>query len=114
MKINIKELKIWITALRSGEYKQGKRRLQSNEGYCCLGVACKLFIPEDQLELDNGYLIGSLPIEHANAPQWLKKINPDFRVKTGKHLSTLNDEEGLSFDEIADVLEMVYILKVLD
>jgi hypothetical protein len=48
MEINIEELKIWISALRSGNYEQGKRRLQNKYGYCCLGVACKLFIPEDQ------------------------------------------------------------------
>lgn len=42
-----KELKDkWIAALRSGEYKQGKARLKTDDGgYCCLGVLadiCKL------------------------------------------------------------------------
>lgn len=36
----------WTEALRSGEYPQGKRALQvrgdSEEGYCCLGVACEI------------------------------------------------------------------------
>lgn len=29
----------WVTALRSGEYKQGKGSLCGNEWFCCLGVA---------------------------------------------------------------------------
>ena len=34
----------WIAALRSGEYKQGKNRLHSNEdnSFCCLGVLCEV------------------------------------------------------------------------
>lgn len=37
-------LETWPEALESGEYKQAKERLydQTDEGYCCLGVACKL------------------------------------------------------------------------
>lgn len=37
----------WLTALRSGEYKQGKGFLKDQQGdeparYCCLGVLCEL------------------------------------------------------------------------
>jgi hypothetical protein len=33
----------WVTALLSGEYKQGKGWLRSrNEEFCCLGVLCDL------------------------------------------------------------------------
>ena len=42
MKPEIK--KIWVEALRSGDYKQGKRYLRpggKNE-FCCLGVLCNL------------------------------------------------------------------------
>ncbi|KGM36161.1 hypothetical protein [Inquilinus limosus] len=36
----------WVAALRSGEYKQGKGRLRSYHApsYCCLGVACDVFL----------------------------------------------------------------------
>ena len=41
----------WIAALLSGEYKQAKGKLYDGEGYCCLGVLCKVlggeFIKED-------------------------------------------------------------------
>lgn len=35
---------LWIKALESGEYKQGRDYLLRNEKYCCLGVACDLII----------------------------------------------------------------------
>ena len=41
--------KIWLAALRSREYSQGKGRLRrtylaGGDGYCCLGVLCDLSI----------------------------------------------------------------------
>lgn len=41
MKKKIK--KMWIEALRSGKYKQGKNRLKNDKReFCCLGVLCDL------------------------------------------------------------------------
>ena len=41
MKPEIK--KIWVEALRSGDYKQGNEALRpSNDTFCCLGVLCNL------------------------------------------------------------------------
>ena len=34
----------WIAALRSGEYTQGHGALSVNNKFCCLGVACDLYI----------------------------------------------------------------------
>lgn len=34
--------KLWIKALRSGEYKQTRCTLKDNKGFCCLGVLCDL------------------------------------------------------------------------
>ena len=46
MKKRIKER--WLKALRSGKYKQGRRRLRIEEdegcSYCCLGVLTDLYI----------------------------------------------------------------------
>ena len=47
----IKELKqLWIDALRSGEFKQGKEQLRSanNTRFCCLGVLRELIKPGDK------------------------------------------------------------------
>lgn len=44
---NLTNIRLWIDALRSGEYKQGLNRLTTilpdgTQHDCCLGVACKL------------------------------------------------------------------------
>ena len=39
-------MKTVLVALRSGEYEQGKNQLQSEYGYCCLGVMCDVFAKE--------------------------------------------------------------------
>lgn len=45
----------WLTALRSGEYKQGQSALHSSKDntYCCLGVACHLLGIDNEI-LANG------------------------------------------------------------
>jgi hypothetical protein len=109
---DIEQIKQWIAALRSGEYPQGQLTLQSNEGYCCLGVACKVLIPEDELITDaDGKLYGPFPYSQPAAPQWLKEINDDYGRTRMNTLSELNDskEYQKSFKEIANILEETYI-----
>lgn len=120
-----KDIQKWIDALRSGEYKQTKETLQDKNGFCCLGVACDLFIPvREQMMSEQMLLEGGHPIDQRNAPLWLKEINEDFVFRTRETLASLNDEgilyeedgnkERFTFDEIADVLQAVYIEQVLD
>lgn len=115
IQINYTELKQWIAALDSGKYKQGSGRMQDISGkYCCLGVGCKLFIPQPLLSLhENGRIDGSYPVSQPASPMWLQQINEDFDDKTGRALSNLNDS-GFTFSEIATLLELVYIHKILD
>lgn len=53
--MNKDKLKLWIDALRSGEYTQGQGNLAGKDGevvkYCCLGVACEVAI-KDGLDLE--------------------------------------------------------------
>jgi hypothetical protein len=122
MKINKKQLLEWINALYSGEYKQIKARLNNAQspnhkaGYCCLGVGCKLFIPEDKLHFDSlGRILGILPADQMYAPAWLKKINYDFNMRTGTALIELNDgDDQYTFEEIGMLLQLVYVHKMLD
>jgi len=110
-----KDIMKWINALYSNKYQQTTRRLQNSDGYCCLGVACKIFIPDNLLYKNRlGYIVGYTPLAQQNSPRWLKDINVDLYHRTGSALIDLNDTKLFSFSEIADVLYMVYILKVLD
>lgn len=49
MNPRIKEL--WLEALRSGEYAQGKHELQTTNGkFCCLGVLCEIAVKEGVID----------------------------------------------------------------
>jgi hypothetical protein len=114
MRINKKQFKKWIEALDSGEYKQTKGTLQDKKGYCCLGVGCKVLVPEDKLVLDkDGFIEGGIPDWQTHSPEWLKKITEHFAAKTQEDfgLTGLNDDKGYTFPEIATMLELVYIHK---
>lgn len=111
-----KEITDWCNALRSGEYKQTKGRLQDEDGFCCLGVLYKTQIPEDKIRYRNNgkdYIFGGLPKHQPNAKKWMKNIDTSFDYMTSHSLIDLNDELYFTFDEIADLLEAVYIHEVL-
>ena len=40
----------WLKALRSGEYKQARNKLNNGIGMCCLGVLCDLHAKETRGE----------------------------------------------------------------
>jgi len=84
----------WVTALRSGDYKQGMRRLYSpsTNRYCCLGVLGEL----------NGLLDGyGKPVDGKEGTLSYKFL-PE-RIQ--KDLINLNDLSGRSFCEIANYIE---------
>lgn len=114
LKINKRQFKLWIAALDSGEYKQDECRLQTKDGFCCLGVGCKVFIPEKLQATFEGRLTGQRPNEQPASPIWLQQINDDFDDKVGLSLTYINDAIGFTFPEIATLLELVYIHKILD
>jgi hypothetical protein len=96
---------VWLSALRSKRYKQGRRSLSRNGRFCVLGVLC------DVLELpyvkvcENGsrYYFGwhdVLP-KQAQESVGLNTVKGDF---CGGCLTQLNDS-GMSFEELADFIE---------
>lgn len=126
-KITKKQAQQWADALRSGKYFQTEKVLQNEEGYCCLGVACDIFIPRYDMQKDNNnYIWGYTPKSQLNAPKWLRDINDDLYLKCKDaselqsfnddgniYFTSLNDRMGYSFDEIADIIELVYVHKAL-
>lgn len=113
MKPNKADIRKWTRALRSGKYYQGTGRLQRDDGYCCLGVACDIFIPKKKRKLYEGHLTGYVPYDQPHMGFWLSDLMVEFEDVTGKRLTYLNDEGGFNFDEIADLLEAVFIYEVL-
>lgn len=130
---NTENVERWVDALRSGEFKQGKHRLRTvnadgPDEFCCLGVACEIsgvvefrqkpgsegsMLPaswryEDASGSGNGTLLPWAVME------WLgfSKANPavEYQGRSGGvQLAELNDARGLSFNEIADLIEAQYL-----
>lgn len=90
----------WVSALRSGDYKQGKYQLRDNNNqYCCLGVLC--VVSNKKLSEDGIYVLDDAG----------KKAPQSFfgELMGGVHLNKLihmNDtRNNSSFLEIADYIE---------
>lgn len=141
MGITRRKAQEWANALRSGEYSQTMGTLEDEQGFCCLGVACKIFIPEEKQltkpsagEAFRTFLQGDLPTDQLKAPKWLKEVeselsailkqNPLPTEETQDELSSpitrdpssftdMNDDEGYTFDEIADIIELIFVHKAL-
>lgn len=99
----------WVRDLRSGEFPQGKRQLQSSEGFCCLGVACKTYerVTGNQIARhDDGRVLGFYLDSQDGVQQWLGLLTHQgvFGTDATQALSVLNDN-GSTFAEIADFIE---------
>lgn len=94
----------WVSALRSGSYPQAKNFLRTEEGFCCLGVACDLVNQE-------GWKKVKVPIavvygwEDKNGNHINSVGYPPFIPNVAsRKLAEMNDA-GSSFDEIANWIE---------
>lgn len=93
------ELKaMWIAALRSGEFDQGRGKLRNDNGYCCLGVLAVIqgaaldYMVQDSVELE---LDG-------------KDYNAGLSRSQRSTLADMNDGRGCeprSFDHIAGYIQ---------
>ena len=103
--------KKWVAALRSGNYEQGRGALCREGKYCCLGVACVVAI-ENGLEVTAVKELSDREIvlydkqfsfPPTSVQKWL-----GLYTKCGSDsvdLVVANDNDGLSFSEIADLIE---------
>jgi hypothetical protein len=117
--------KLWIDELRSGNWKQGKRRLACGDEYCCLGVATELFVKlyPEVLEVKVSFTgtkaySGETHVLPPIVQEWL-----GFEHETGKlqnidiqcyihnsntvacSLSMVNDWAQYTFEQIAQLIE---------
>lgn len=112
MAMNESLKRAWVYALRSGEYRQIKGRLSYAGGYCALGVLEKLasnrtgqpFTSQiGTLSLSTAKLagIGCNPVVKIPLGMNLKDVVPGQYVT----ISTLNDNAGATFEQIAGIIE---------
>ena len=98
MKLNKHVKALWVEALRSGKYKQGRNSLRPSQNkFCCLGVLADQICPLEWKGRDwqgHGVLL---------PPELAAEINLSYKAETT--LADLNDDYGKSFNEIADYIE---------
>jgi hypothetical protein len=107
----------WITALRSGGYTQGTACLHSTDGFCCLGVAAKEFLTDDVKvtevidQYEEDYVTWSYDTDDECAPDHVLKAlglydsNGSSRTKDDLMMLTTLNDEGSTFEQIADIIE---------
>ncbi len=104
----------WVAALRSDKYRQIKGILKDPfaNGMCCLGVACDLINPNlwgpdgeyyYPTKVSSNFELELPPIQ----VQKLYGLDEDLC----RQFASYNDEEDLSFAEIADKIESFFDLK---
>lgn len=114
-------LKLWVKALRSGEYKQTRKTLKgrptfgdrTGTGFCCLGVVCDLAAKDGGAQWEpSPYGVGKKFYmgEDGNLP---RAIGDFLGIQPWvSELVDLNDDKKASFKEIADYIEKNIIPKV--
>jgi hypothetical protein len=126
-------MRVWVAALRSGEFKQGKGRLVRKDPdtgvwkHCCMGVACVL---ADRANVEMEVLVsaecksfdGSTTLLPKPVYNWLGLDGDNDREDPRVHvpnvpgngepdlftLSVINDDFGFTFHQIADLIEADY------
>lgn len=122
---NVDNIKKWTAALRSGDYKQGANYLHAGgNSYCCLGVACEVYLKENPGGVKVGDYGGhktynsddlSLPLP---VQEWYgvaspspsvyldcTELNCDCEGQALRGLAELNDEGNWDFNQLADVID---------
>ena len=111
-------LRLLVAALRSGDYTQAVGQLRTDEGYCCLGVACDVF----HRETDNGFwsqdykggswfFYGNSYTMGVRVYEWFGLPSQNPTLEHGETtMSGLNDNLRLDFSAIADQIEEEYEL----
>jgi hypothetical protein len=94
--MNPKAKKLWLEALRSGEFQQGMGSMRNRGKHCCLGVLQEVAIKEGVRFEPDWEANSTVPDE---VEYWAK-----LDIYDQESLANLNDE-GATFDEIAACIE---------
>lgn len=130
-KPNRRVIRRWVNALRSGKYKQGVGHLNTDDGFCCLGVLCDLYVrskagreagakwvSNESLSCNSLSGAGASGnhldvVESYSLPpkvmKWAGLEDDDPTLRGAKRASELNDYLGLSFRQIATLIEKKYL-----
>ena len=104
--------KLWVKALRSGKYKQGRNALCHAGRYCCLGVLCDIAVKQGAMSRRKAFRENcQLNTDMLNWTQCrigdpVLKVPHHIRDSVGRRCAALNDgHPGLTFKQIARLIE---------
>lgn len=135
---NTENMRTFVAALRSGEFQQGRNKLEKSVDdvvlHCCLGVACRVALangveieitvkPKADTQDSVTSFHGDSTFMPPKVSNWLGLANsgdydecgwsgnPGLVADDGLEYtaSTLNDEKGYTFAQIADCFERTYL-----
>lgn len=117
--VNKENMRLWIEALHSDRYVRGLGYLRQlddddKETYCCMGVACVVAMSSGvELAVTNvdGYTSfdGQRGLMPWSVAEWLGLASQNPTLTDDASCIKANDELGLSFHHIADLLEKRYL-----
>ncbi len=100
----------WVKALRSGKYRKAIGQLKKGRGFCCLGVACDLYLKEKGKKWERNFL-GKWTAD-GDASQLTKKIKNWLGLattyggyKAGSSIVIDNDSNKKRLKEMATIIE---------
>jgi len=120
--MNTEVKQLWIDALLSGEYPQGRNALRNTyegrDNFCCLGVLCDLYQkehPETKWEYvdwqdkwffdDGGERKEGVPTGVVYDWAGLDEVVPVVSYRGVKDALAVLNDRGVSFAEIAQIIE---------
>jgi len=106
----------WVAALRSGEYKKGRKYMRKGGRYCCLGVLTDLYCKETGKDFKEMFtVVGVVDYNTSYLPDdvgtWADVSCSQVRVTLHGGMRASIDEvnDGLfgrkTFKQIADIIE---------
>ena len=120
-KLHKSRIALWVKALRSRKYQQGRGWLHPTEKtYCCLGVACEVYrketgrgewVGEDEHQgaaFTQGKQKGSVQVLPDFVGKWFGLPNGSTEVGD-EDLVALNDFHEWSFKRIATAIEKEFL-----
>jgi len=94
----------WAEKLRDPRTQQSRGALETNFGYCCLGVLANICEVPKQLRNTGIWM----DFKFGNGFESASVVPTGFHGLTLRHINTLtvmNDTDGVSFPQIADWIE---------
>ena len=102
--------KLWIKALTSGEYQQGKEQLRDGDKFCCLGVLCDLYSKETGTQWEGETFLGRDEVLPEPVWSWagLEGGDPVLPSRFKQASLAAQNDSGSSFGRIADLIERYF------